>query len=210
MIDNDSICKTSNRKKKISCHQKLGFFMVTANTDRTKTTSSSQPSNNNIQKQAYTSQLYTYLNLYANEITPMNRCETTNKNGDISNRFRIYHQNIRGLKGKTNERMLHLLTEAHPLICLTEHHLKNFEMDATPIPKYKLGAKYCRMKLKNGGVCIYIQEALKFTNINLQKHCRDQDIEIAALKLKLNKKKIDYTLCIWSPIQRFCLLPKQT
>jgi hypothetical protein len=68
-------------------------------------------------------------------------------------------------------------------------------MDATPNPKYKLGAKYCRMELKNGGVCIYIQETLKFTNINLQKHCKDQDIEIAALKRKLNKQ-INYTLCI--------------
>jgi hypothetical protein len=55
--------------------------------------------------------------------------------------------------------MLHLLTEAFHLICLTEYHFKkNFEMDATPIPKYKLGAKYCRMNLKNSGVYIYIQE----------------------------------------------------
>jgi hypothetical protein len=52
------------------------------------------------------------------------------------------------------------------------------------------------MKLKNCGVCIYIQEALKFTNINLQKHCMDQDIEIAALKLKLNKKNV-IILCVY-------------
>jgi hypothetical protein len=43
-------------------------------------------------------------------------------------------------------------------------------MNATPIPKYKLGTKYCRMKLKDSSVCIYIPQALKFTNINLQKH----------------------------------------
>jgi hypothetical protein len=78
----------------ISCHQKRGFFMVTANPDRTKIVSSSQPSNNNIPRQAYTSQLYTNLNLYANEITPTHRCEITSKNGDISNQFRIHHQNI--------------------------------------------------------------------------------------------------------------------
>jgi hypothetical protein len=69
--------------------------------------------------------------------------------------------------------MLSLLTEAPHLISLTNHHLKNYEIDATAIYNYKLGAKYCRRKLKNGGVCIYIQEALKFTNISLQKHCKE-------------------------------------
>jgi len=44
--------------------------------------------------------------------------------------------------------------------------------------------------LKNGGVCIYIQKALKFTNISLQKHCKKQDIEITAVQLKLNKKNV--------------------
>jgi hypothetical protein len=76
------------------------------------------------------------------------------------------------------------------MICLTEHHLKNCEIDATPISNYKLDAKYCRKKLKNGGVCIYIQKALKFTNINLQKHCKEQDTEITAVQLKLNKKNV--------------------
>jgi exonuclease III len=83
--------------------------------------------------------------------------------------------------------MLHLLTDAPHLICLTEHHLKNYELDVTHISKYKLGANYCRMNLKNGGVCIFIQENLKVTNINLQKHCKEQDMEIAAVQLKLNK-----------------------
>jgi exonuclease III len=118
------------------------------------------------------------------------RHEVTTKNCDINNLFKIYHQNIQGLTGKTNELMLSLLTEAPHFICLTEHHLKNYEIDATPISKYKLGAKYCRKKLKNGSICICTQEALKFTNINLQKHCKEQDIEVATLQLKLNKKNI--------------------
>jgi len=50
-----------------------------------------------------------------------------------------------------------------------------------PISNYKLEAKYCRTKLKNGGVCIYIHKTLKFTHINLQKHCKEQDIEIATV-----------------------------
>ena len=86
--------------------------------------------------------------------------------------------------------MLQLLTETPHLICLTEHHLKNYELDVTPISNYKLGANYCRKNLKSGGVCIYIQENLKFTKINLQKHCKEQDMEIAAVQLKQNKKNL--------------------
>jgi hypothetical protein len=106
----------------------------------------------NITEQVYKSQLLTNLN--TNNIFPILRHDVTNKNDNINELFKIYHQNIWGLKGKTNEITLSLLTEAPHLICLTEHHLKNYEIDATPISKHKLGAKYCREKLKNGGVCI--------------------------------------------------------
>jgi hypothetical protein len=129
-------------------------------------------------------------NLKDNEMYSVYSNQVTNKNDDVNNLFKIYHQNIRGIKGKMNEFILLLLVEAPHVICLTEHHLKDYEIDATPISRYKVGAKYCRKKLKNGGVCIYIHEILNFTNINLQKHCKDQDIEIAAIQLKLNEKKV--------------------
>jgi len=95
--------------------------------------------------------------------------------------------------------MLPLLTEAPHLICLTEHHLKNYKIDVTPISKYQLDAKYCRKKLKIGGVCIYIQEALKFTNINLQKNCKEKDTEIAAVQLKLNEKNV-IIFCVYKAL----------
>jgi hypothetical protein len=163
--------------------------MATAIVDSPINLSSSQPSIN-ITEQVYKSQLLTNLN--TNNIFRILRHDVTNKNDDINNLFKIYHQNTRGLKGKTNEIMLSLITEAPHLICLTEHHLKNYEIDATPIPKYQLGVKYCRKKFKNCGVCIYIQEALKFTNINLQKHCKEQDIEITAVQLKLNNPGLEW------------------
>ena len=161
--------------------------MSTVTIDSPKNLSSSQP-NINSTEQVHKSQLLTNLNI--NKIFPIPKHDVTNKNDDISNLFKNYHQNIRGLKGKTNEIMLSLLTEAPHLICLTEHYLKNYEIDDTPISNYKLGAKYCRKKLKNGGACLYIQEALKFTNVSLQKHCKEEDIEITAVQLKLNKKNV--------------------
>ena len=66
-----------------------------------------------------------------------------------------------------------------------------------------LNTKYCSKKLKNCGVCIYIQEALKFTNINLQKHSKEQDTEIAAVQLKLNMKNV-IIFCVYrAPFRDF-------
>jgi hypothetical protein len=161
--------------------------MVTAILDSQKYPTSNQLGKNT-SNQVYKSQLLANLN--DNVMYSMHSSQVSNKNDDINNLFKIYHQNVRGIKGKINELMHPLLTEALHLICLTEHHLKDYETDVTPISKYKLGAKYCRKRLKNGGVCIYIQEALKFTNINLQTHCKEQDIEISAIQLKLNKKNV--------------------
>jgi hypothetical protein len=60
--------------------------------------------------------------------------------------------------------------EAPHLICFTERHLKDYELNNTHIPKNKLGANYCRKNLKQGRVSIYVHETLKFTNINLLKY----------------------------------------
>jgi hypothetical protein len=111
------------------------------------------------------------------------------KNDYINNSFIIYHQNIRGLKGKINEFILSLLAEAPHLICFTDNHLKDYELNNMHIPKYKLGANYCRKNLKEGGVCIYVHETLKFTNISLPKYSKEKDIEIAAIQLNIQKKR---------------------
>jgi hypothetical protein len=75
--------------------------------------------------------------------------QSCNKNNDINKPFKIFHQNIRGVQGKINELMISLLNEKPNIICLTEHHLTDYEMGALYIPKYKLGAGYGRKKFKN-------------------------------------------------------------
>jgi hypothetical protein len=119
-----------------------------------------------------------------------------NKNDDKNYSLIIYHQNIHGLKGKINEFMPSLVSEMPHLICLSECHLKYNKIDFAHIPPYKLGAKYCRTSLKCGGVCIYIHKNIKFSNINLLKYCKEQDLEIASVKLKFAIKKCNCTLCI--------------
>jgi hypothetical protein len=66
------------------------------------------------------------------------------KKSDINISFKIFHENIRGIKGKINELMFSLLNEERNIICLSEHHLHVHEMDVAHTPKYKLGAGYCR------------------------------------------------------------------
>ena len=74
--------------------------------------------------------------------------------------FTVYHQNIRGLSGKANE----LLSQLHPtlphVLCLSEHHMRNSELQGTYIDNYTLGDSYCRTMYGMGGICIYIQKNL--------------------------------------------------
>jgi hypothetical protein len=65
-----------------------------------------------------------------------------------NNLFKVCHQNIRGLLGKTEELLSSLLFDPPHIMCLTEHHLKDFEVNSILIGNYELGAKYCRKLLK--------------------------------------------------------------
>ena len=56
---------------------------------------------------------------------------------------------------------------------LTEHHLKHSEIDFIYMDQYKLGAKFCREPLKNGGVCIFVHDTLQCTNISLDEFCNE-------------------------------------
>jgi hypothetical protein len=78
---------------------------------------------------------------------------------DSSNNLKVYHQNIRGVRGKLSQLSNILYSELPHIICITDHHLKDFEMDIS-IEYYKLGTKFCRQLYKHGGVCIFIHESI--------------------------------------------------
>jgi hypothetical protein len=62
---------------------------------------------------------------------------------NISNNLKVYHQNIRGLRGKLSQ-LSNILYSELPHICTTENHSKDFEMDTMTIDYYKLDNKFCR------------------------------------------------------------------
>jgi hypothetical protein len=78
-----------------------------------------------------------------------------------------------------------LYPELPYLLCLTEHHLDYPYLNHTYIEQYNLGAEYCRQALRQGGVCIYVHIKLKFSNVNLNEFCKEQDLEVCTVKLQL-------------------------
>jgi hypothetical protein len=55
---------------------------------------------------------------------------------------------------------------------------------------YNLGAEYCRQTFRQGVVCIFVREKLKYSNVNLNEFCKDDDLEICAVKLPFSSGNI--------------------
>jgi exonuclease III len=68
---------------------------------------------------------------------------------------------------------------------------------------YKLATKFYRKKLKNGGVSIFVHESINFIGIDLQHRCKEQDTEICAIKMNLNKLNIIIIAIYRSPVGDF-------
>jgi hypothetical protein len=77
---------------------------------------------------------------------------------DVNKLFNVFHQDIRGLRGKINELLSHLNPSFPQIFCFTEHHMNIVELKQFNIDSYKLGAYYCRTLFTKGGVCIYLQK----------------------------------------------------
>ena len=107
--------------------------------------------------------------------------------------FIMFYQNVRGLL-KPEELISFLSPDFPQLLCWTEHHLKCTEIDFIYMDQYKLGTKFCRESLKNGGVSIFVHDTFQCTNINLDEFCKEQDTEACAVRLILSY----LTICIIS------------
>jgi hypothetical protein len=68
---------------------------------------------------------------YKNKLYSINGKPVGNKNVDDKNLLRIFHQNIRGMNDKIDKLPLH--NQLPNVICLTEHHLIDYEIDAVHI-----------------------------------------------------------------------------
>jgi hypothetical protein len=71
------------------------------------------------------------------------------------------------------------------VLCITEHHLTNAELDGMFVTQYDLGGKFCRKLYRCGGVFICIQENV-FSKLNCDKLTKEKDLEICAVKVHLS------------------------
>ena len=106
---------------------------------------------------------------------------TSKSNNECNLKF--FSQNVRGLSNKIDELTIHWAENAPHLLCLTEHHIPYTAIQKANIANYNLGAYYCRQYTKCGGVCIFVQKSYQFTTIELSEYCREQDMEVCALKM---------------------------
>jgi len=102
---------------------------------------------------------------------------------DSSNNLKVYHQRIRGLRGKLSQLSNILYSELPHIICVTEHHLKDFEMDMMSLEYYKLGKSFCRQQYKNGGVRTFVHESIVFDVISTHHIYKEKDLEMCAVKI---------------------------
>jgi hypothetical protein len=65
------------------------------------------------------------------------------------NPITIFHQNICGLRKKTDElKKFYVSKLSTYFVSLSKHHLKNFELNEINVDGYNLGATYCRQIVK--------------------------------------------------------------
>ena len=99
--------------------------------------------------------------------------------------MQIYHQNIQGIKWKSDE-ILDFFYPIFPhVVCITEHHLNQYKIVQFHIGNYTLGANCCRHLLKKGGACIFVHNSLSFVGTDLNKFSNDQDIEACAIRIQM-------------------------
>jgi hypothetical protein len=82
---------------------------------------------------------------------PETSLESTNMQGKAKSipgtsgeALRILHQNIQGLRWKSNEVIDSVYPNLPHILCFTEHHLNQHEINLIQIDSYTLGASFCR------------------------------------------------------------------
>jgi exonuclease III len=99
--------------------------------------------------------------------------------------FTVFHQNICGLFNKKEELLSSLIRNSPQITCTKEHHLTDEELESITLHPCTLEAIFFRQTHECGGVCIFIQDNMHCTNINMDRYSNEKDIEICAVKLHI-------------------------
>jgi hypothetical protein len=115
-----------------------------------------------------------------------------------SDKLVIYHQNIRSLNNKKDELSI-IFGEGSlspHLVCISEHHMMEQELQSLSMPRYNLASSYCCEKHLKGSVCIFVKEDVLYQTMDFSRICREKTFEICAVKLQIASIKL-IVLCIY-------------
>jgi hypothetical protein len=70
------------------------------------------------------------------------------------------------------------------MLRITEHYIRQLEIEHIYVKNYELVAKYCRQTLENGWVSTIVLQNLKFSNINIEDYFKVQTTEACANNLE--------------------------
>jgi hypothetical protein len=104
----------------------------------------------------------------------------------------IYHQNLRGLKHKTDELACSLIPKGlHPyFICLTKHYLIKQKLLLINHENYHLISNFsCILVNNTGGVCIYVRSDTITDTVakNISQFCKEKIFEACAVQITVVK-----------------------
>jgi exonuclease III len=116
-------------------------------------------------------------------------------NDHFDNPLALFHQNIRGLSGKSEEIINSLMDEElNPnVMCFTEHHIPELSPGFINLENYIC---FSRSRHQKGGVCIFVQKNLFFNCVDLSKFCEERTTELCAIQLD-SKDKQFIIICVY-------------
>ena len=70
------------------------------------------------------------------------------------------------------------------VMCFSEHHMTEYNLNLLDISNYTLGAGLCHQTYQKGGVCIYIRKELHYRSIDLTRYCEEKNHEVCAIQIR--------------------------
>ena len=104
------------------------------------------------------------------------QCNETRKNVELDNSVTILHQNIRGLRNKSEELINSFeVDKINPhVLCFTEHHLVKQDLLRSNLCGFSLGPSYSCRTFQSGGIGILYQK--RYNKIDVSHYSEEKNI----------------------------------
>jgi hypothetical protein len=114
------------------------------------------------------------------------------KNLDSSNSLLIFHQNVRGLRRKSDElNSFDMANINSNILCFSERHMEEQDLLHLTLPGDILGSSFRCHKTYRREVCAFLFEKIyistKLISVN---NCKEKDLEICATQLEIKTPKL--------------------